>query len=446
MQITLKHIWSLLLLSGILYQANAQNVQKLSLKASLQKALENNQQLKAEQLGSQVTSYRVKEVVSQGLPQISAFGSFDNNLILPTQFLPGELAGQPGALVPVQFGTRYNTTAGVELQQLIYSQSFVAGLRAAKKAKALTELQIKQKEEEVLYNVASLYYGIQVLLKQKQILLDNLAQVDTLISTTRLQYENGVAKKVDVTRLKVNKVNLSTDLDQVDATYIQQINLLKYYTGIPQDETLAIEENTSTGVLVDYAPSFDKRTEVQLLYKQQELTQEDIKQVKAGYFPTLTGFVRYSQMNQTNELVFSGSKARWNETAVLGLRLNIPLFDGFSKNTRLQQKKIAMLQNELRIKDAKAMMATQYQNSLSKLQKQQNILGKQKLNVQLAQEVYHSIQKQYKQGIALLTDLLNTENSLKTAQNAYLKALVEVKVAELEFVKANGKIKDILKQ
>jgi len=244
--------------------------------------------------------------------------------------------------------------------------------------------------------------------------------------------------------LKVNQVNLSTDLDQVETTYAQQINMLKYYLGTPQNETIAIDENTSASILSDYTASFDKRTEIQLLYKQQELNQEDIKQVKAGYLPTLTGFLRYSQMNQTNEFAFSGANANWNETAVLGLRLNIPLFDGFTKSHRLQQKKITMAQTNLRINDTKAMMATQYQNSLVKLQKQQDILGKQKLNVTLAKEVYSSIENQYKQGITTLTDLLNTENSLKTAQNSYLKALVELKVAELEFVKANGKIRDIL--
>ncbi|HAS44848.1 MAG TPA: hypothetical protein DCS93_30490 [Microscillaceae bacterium] len=444
MKITLKPIWSLLLLVGMAYQASAQTNQKLSLKASLQKALENSREVRAQKLGRKATNHQVKEVISQGLPQISAFGSFDNNMILPTQFLPGELAGQPGGLVPVQFGTRYNTTVGVELQQLIFSQSFVAGVKAAKKARALTELQIRQSEEDVLYKVASLYYGIQVLLKQKQILLDNLSQINTLINTTELQYKNGIAKKVDITRLKVNQVNLSTDLDQVETTYAQQINMLKYYLGTPQNETIAIDENTSASILSDYTASFDKRTEIQLLYKQQELNQEDIKQVKAGYLPTLTGFLRYSQMNQTNEFAFSGANANWNETAVLGLRLNIPLFDGFTKSHRLQQKKITMAQTNLRINDTKAMMATQYQNSLVKLQKQQDILGKQKLNVTLAKEVYSSIENQYKQGITTLTDLLNTENSLKTAQNSYLKALVELKVAELEFVKANGKIRDIL--
>lgn len=445
MQKLLRNISSLLLLCLVWTQANAQTVHKLSLKSTLQKALENNQQLKAEQLSRKATNYRVKEVISQGLPQIKAFGSFDNNLILPTQFLPGEIAGQPGVLVPVQFGARYNTTAGIEVQQLLFSQSFIAGVKAAKKARALTNLQIRQKEEEILYNTASIYYGVQVLNQQKQILLGNLAQIDTLIATTEFQHKNGMARKVDVTRLKVNRMNLSTDLDQLEATYAQQINLLKYYTGIGANDAIEIDAMPNASLLADNnVPSFDKRTEIQLLYKQQELYQEDIKQVKAGYLPTLTGFARYSQNNQTNELTFGGDGARWNEAAVIGLRLNVPLFDGFSKRTRLQQKKISVLQNELRIKDAQTMFATQYKNAHYKLEKQKSILRKQQTNVQLATEVYQSVQKQFKQGVAPLTDLLNTETSMKTAQNAYLKALVELKIAELDLIKTNGKLKEIL--
>src|SRR6202000_1491193 len=48
--------------------------------------------------------YHVKEIIGQGLPQVSASGNFQDYIQIPTTLIPGEFIGQPGVTIPVKFG------------------------------------------------------------------------------------------------------------------------------------------------------------------------------------------------------------------------------------------------------------------------------------------------------------------------------------------------------
>jgi len=82
----------------------------------------------------------------------------------------------------------------------------------------------------------------------------------------------------------------------------------------------------------------------------------------------------------------------------------------------------------------------------AKLQVQSNLttIKAQQENVDLANEVYASTQNNYKLGLASLTDLLDSETSLTEAQNNYNEALLQYKLAELDIIKSNGNLKNLL--
>jgi len=65
-------------------------------------------------------------------------------------------------------------------------------------------------------------------------------------------------------------------------------------------------------------------------------------------------------------------------------------------------------------------------------------------HVALAEEVYANSQNNYAQGLAPLTDLLDAENSLTTAQNNYTSALLDYRLAEIQLIKAQGNLKSLL--
>jgi outer membrane protein TolC len=68
----------------------------------------------------------------------------------------------------------------------------------------------------------------------------------------------------------------------------------------------------------------------------------------------------------------------------------------------------------------------------------------QKVNRELAKEIYDVTESNYRLGLSNLTDLINAETELRTSENSYNDALLQYKVAELELIKAKGEIGTLL--
>ena len=65
-------------------------------------------------------------------------------------------------------------------------------------------------------------------------------------------------------------------------------------------------------------------------------------------------------------------------------------------------------------------------------------------NKTLANQVYKQVKLQFDEGMASLTDLLNVESSLLEAENLFNQQLLKYKLAEVELLKATGKIKTLI--
>ena len=64
-----------------------------------------------------------------------------------------------------------------------------------------------------------------------------------------------------------------------------------------------------------------------------------------------------------------------------------------------------------------------------------------KENLELARDVYNTIQLQYRSGIKAYLDVITAETSLRSAQSNYANALYQVLSSKLDVQKALGTIK-----
>jgi outer membrane protein TolC len=55
--------------------------------------------------------------------------------------------------------------------------------------------------------------------------------------------------------------------------------------------------------------------------------------------------------------------------------------------------------------------------------------------------VLNNTKNNYVNGLATLTDLLDAENALINAQNNYITAMLEYKMAEIQIIKSKGELK-----
>lgn len=433
----------ILLMSTVKLQAQTNTT--LTLKACIDYALENNTNLQKAKLDEQRLGYQTKAAKGAGLPQVNAKTQFMDNFALPKQILPGELAGLPGQNVEVAFGVRYNVNATVEASQLLYNKEYLEGLKALDATQRLYQLNTFKTKEDLVYSIAQTYLQAQITQKQKGILQANLNRLQQLVNMAEVQYANGIIKKIDVDQLKVNKTNLLSELQNLEIGYTQQLNALKYYMNMPMNQNIALtalQQNNQYPLQKEL--SLEQNTNLRLIQTQRILAKKEFNQIEAGYYPTVAAFANYGFQGQTNRFKFWGDEFSSFASGVWGINVQIPIFDGLQRQYQLQESRLKIRQMELGEKNVRLATQMEYANANEKLKQNKGLVNVQLQNMQLAENVYNITKLSYQEGVAPLTELLNSETSLKEAQTQYLTALLQLNLAELDYFKTSGQLAKII--
>lgn len=429
--------------------ANAQAVKSLTLKEAINYALENKAEAKKAKLQVENSEYQIQEVRSQALPQISANGSLTYNPVLQTTVIDGANFGQPGSTIQANFGQKWNSTAGVSLTQAIFDQTVFTGLKAAKSTREFYQINEQLTVEQVIERVANNYYQVYVQ-RQKLTVIDSTYKNTTKVKNIiKGQFDNGLAKKIDLDRILVKISNINTQRQQVlNAVQIQE-NALKFYMGMPIETQIEIPQTAFevSPQSLSEIPNTANRTEYLLLKKQEQLLNYQKKAVEAGYYPTLSLSAGYNYIGQGPKMPIGGKPSEgvyWSDFSSIGLNLKVPIFTGFGTRAKVRQADIDLRTIKEDINDTKLSLDLAFANAKTQIDNSLTTINNQRENAQLAKEVLDNTRNNYVQGLASLTDLLDAENSLTEAQNNYTSAILDYKLAEIQLIKSKGELKTLI--
>lgn len=439
---------ALLSLSFTFYEGTAQ--EKMTLKDAVNYALENKADARKARLDVENSEHLIGEVRSRALPQINASGNLMYNAILQEMAMPGDIIGMPGETLLVAFGQKWTAIGGVHLSQNLFDYSVFTGLKAAKTTREFYKINEQLTQEQVIEAVAKNYYQIFITRQKLETIKQTLENTNKVKNTVEGLFENGLAKKIDLDRIKVTIVNMESALKQLENAAILQENSLKFLIGMQIDTPIElVEENLEmeiTPVLQD-APDVKSLTQFQLLETQKQLLEYNKESIKAAYYPTLSLSANYSYQGLGDKFPIGGKPADgvyWTDYSTIGLNLNIPIFSGFRTRSLIRQAQTQLDVLEEDMKEAELALNFAYENAKTQINNNVITIENQRENVKLAQEVLDNTQNNYLNGLATLTDLLEAENALADAKNNYSNALLEYKVAEIELIKSRGEL-DTLK-
>jgi outer membrane protein len=433
-------IYLLFFFALLTFSGQAQNT-NLTLTQVLEKALQNNINIATAELDREIAASKVREVYTNLLPKIDFSGQYQYMLQIPVQIFPGEILSRPGEQIPVQFGVPQTISATFSASQIIYNPSVFLATKAAKAGANLTALQVKEAKENVIYSVSATYYNLQTVAKQAEFVQANMASIDKLLTMTELLQKGGMAKQLDVDRLKVNKQNLQTSYQNLQVAEKQLLNALKLQLNLPQTEEISIDKTiaeTETAI----NSQIGLRTDLLLLEQNFTLLNLQKESIKVGYLPTLAAFASWghSAFNDTFNPFQKNAGTSWYPTTFVGLQLNVPIFDGMRKYHEVKTKNFELekLQKQRQLLTQNIEMQTS--NANNQYAQSKVSLASQRENLALAQKNYENLQLQYKAGILPISEIISAENSLKEAQTNFLTELVKLRMAELELKKVTGNL------
>jgi outer membrane protein TolC len=421
----------------------------LSLEEAISYAIKKNINIRNSQLDALSAEARIGEIRAAGLPQINGQFGLNDNLIIQRVFLPATFVNPNAAPdappIAAQFGVKYSGNVGATLNQLIFNGSYFVGLKAAATYRELAQKNVTQSKVNVVEAVTKAYYSAQVAEERAKVLDLNIERLDTLMRDTRATYKAGFVEKIDVDRLEVQLNNLRTERQKVTNLIELSYTLLKFQMGMPLTEPITLtdevnEDNITemrapTSVAVDY----NNRIEYSILDTQGKLAGLDIKNIKSGYLPTVSGVLSYGHNNGRNDFgdLFT---SRWFNNSVLGLNVQIPIFDGLTKHYKMQQAQITLDKLNQSQDLLTQSIDLQVQQAVITLRNSLETLETQQRNVDLAQEVVRVSKIKYQEGVGSNIEVINAESSLKESQTNYFAALYDVLIAKVDLAKARGEL------
>lgn len=432
----------LFLMTGLLIlPGKAESQEAVSLKQLVGMALQNSQTVKSAIIDHTIAVEKINEVKTNMLPQLNLSGNYQYYSQSPKQLMDASalFGTPPGNYISFGSGIPWNLSTTFSLGQLIYSQEYITGVKLAHSGEELYELMIRKSKEDIAYNVSAAYYNAQILSSQLNFVESNIKNMETMIATSELLYENQMIKYTDVDKLKLNKTMLETQRETIKESYEEVINALKFLAGIPQTESLMIDNKISTGDFIMQNELIKPdRIELRLIEKKKEISELDRKNIIAGFIPSLAayGIFNYTYYGKGGDNgVFKGFPASW-----FGLQLSWNLFDGFKRKSKLQQNDLDMQKLNVQLNQVNENISMELKNAQQQIKLQNVNIQSRKDQLSLAEKIYSQAQLQFKEGVITITDVLQSDNSLREAQNNYLVSTINLLNAQLSWKKAAGKL------
>ena len=437
-------LFTLFIFMLIAIVADAQKVNSFSVQQAVEYAKQNSIQVKNALLDYQVQKQTNREITSAAFPQISATGTLNDFLTIPTSLLPAEIAGgTPGTFVPVRFGTKFNMTGGFDVSQLLFDGQVFVGLIARGVALKFYEKQTEITEEMINVNVQKIYYQLVVGKKQMTSIDANIVRFEKLLNDTKEIYKQGFAERLDVDKVSVQLNNLQTEKIKIQSQLDAGNAGLKFLMNMPQKDSLLLTDSISEDKIKDNILAdnykYEDRKEFQFLTIAKQLNEYNVRRYKLSYLPTLAAFANYSKnaQRQTFDFFQGGS---WFTTSLVGLRLSVPIFDGFARSSRVQKAKIEVQRSNNSLEQLRSSIDNDVAQARLKITAAVVTMDNQKRNIELAEKVYNTTKIKYEQGLGSNQEIYNAQTELKVSQNNYYSSLYDAIIAKIDYLKATGKL------
>ncbi|HEY0678138.1 MAG TPA: TolC family protein, partial [Chitinophagaceae bacterium] len=346
--------------------------------------------------------------------------------------------------IQAQFGTKFTSSAGLSLSQLLFDGQVFIGLQARKASMEFARRSAEVTQEQIKANVYKIYYQVVVGRQQISSLDANITRAEKLLSDTREIFKNGFAEKLDVNKAEVTLTNLRTERLRVDNQIQAGLLGLKLLMGMPARDELVLTDSLSEDELkdniVENSYAYGDRKEFQQIELAKQLQEFNVRRYRLSKLPTVALFGNYSKNAQRNKFNFFNFNEEWFTTALVGVKVSVPIFEGFAKEARIKRAQLELQQTENNMENLRLVIDNEVEQSRLSMRNAIASMDYQKKNMELAEQVYEQTKKKYEQGLGSNLEITNAQTELRVAQNNYFSSLYDAIIAKIDYLRATGKL------
>ena len=437
-------------------------------------ALDTNRDLVAAREEYVTSQEQVSEAWGNVMPTVDFDASYTRNISPTVNFLPARFFGDPNAgpdeYVAVQFGADNTYSSTIAVEQPLFRAGVMVALGAANRFEALQEEVVRGRAQAVVTQVRVSYY--QLLLAQEQVRLtsNSVDRVRHSLKETQALNRAGLASDYDVLRLEVELANLEPNLRRAENAVLQarrqlaiQANLedhdaLRVTGTLAEMDLASLEANSPENREILGFVGFERAeleaadeavgraTELRSDLRQLELTEDlrhtEMRLEQAEYLPDVTLFGSYviSAQNNGGPTWFGSGSGQRAYSRFVGLRVSLPIFQGFRRDARIDQKRAALRQAQAQTSQGVDMARSEVRTILEGAEEAFLRADGQRLAVQQARRGYEIASAQYREGLGSQLELTDAEVALRQSEFNYAQAVYDYLVARAQLDESVGRV------
>lgn len=393
----------------------------LSLEEAQNYALENNRTLKNASLDVLKSQASHWQSVASMLPQISAKADYSNYCGYEMNF--GMMA------IPMNpYGTLGVTAS------MAFSGAQVVATQISKIAERMSDISLKQTEQETKDQVKTLYYSALVMEQTIDLLNKNLENMNELYKYTEQSVKVGIAEQTDADQLLVQLATMQTSISSSKRSLEMVYNSMRLQLGVGVDTEIVLTQGINDLLNADETIALlgedfilDNNYSYQLLKENTQLSKKQLSAQKWSAGPQLSAYYQYSAKS------YFGKDEGMNMTPpnMVGVSVSLPIFGSLSKTKAIQAAKFDYEKQLNTLADTEDALRVQHRQLCFNLSTAYETFDTQKKNIDVTQRVFDNISNKYEVGAAASLDLTNAGTNLINAQSSYVQALMELVNAQI---------------
>jgi outer membrane protein TolC len=405
---------------------------KGTLKYCIEYALSHHPEIQQSLLDEQITDHEINSKLADWFPQLNFNVNLIHNYKLPESIVGG---------APVITGLRNTSAAQFNLTQTIFDRDVFLAASTSGEIRKLVKQRTVFSKINVITIVSKAFYSVLFTQEQIALLQEDVLRLEQSKKDTYNQYKGGVVDKTDYERATIALNNAYAEKKQSEELLKSRYAFLKEQMGYQSDVSLVLEFDTTkmqSEAFIDTTLklSYENRIEFQLLQSQIQLQNANLSYYDLSFVPSLSAFGNYNFYYQNDRLSKLYNQSYTNSN--IGLQLSLPISLGGKQIQEIEQASLELKRTNYDITSLKDSINTEYITAMGEYKSNLNNYILLKENLNLAKDVYNTIQLQYKSGIKTYLDVITAETDLRTTQANYNNALFQLLSSKLDIQRALG--------
>lgn len=427
---------SLTLLFGLHQLTSAQ--QKLTLQECIDIALQNNRNIKEQQLNKQQREIAYNQARADLLPGVNAS--------IGQSFVFGRSIGLDNTYQNTNSSqTSFNLSGDITLFDGLRMKHNIDARRAELYA---SQADMEKVEDDIIMSVSTAFLQVllnkellQIAERQVELTKENIKHRTELVHSGKLAQGELYELEAQQAKEELNLIEAQNrlKLSLLDLAQIMEIeNFAALDVIAPDEKTLAAETDVLLSAEATYQGALLHRPELKSAQFQMNRFEKEVKIAQSEYFPTLSFGANigtgYYHMNQLENRPFA-EQFKNNMSNSLGFSLRIPIFNRLRVRNNVKNAKIALENSRLQMDKTKLELRKRveqaYYNAVAAKSRWSAAMKSEKAS----KEAYRFAQQKYENGRATAYELFQAKNNVaqilaEQAQAKY-EYLFRLKILEI---------------